>query len=114
MLNDPQMFHYHKPSAISSPEERLVLLQMGEVYIKMIQQLELLQFDHEDFKRTIEQQDHEMLMTNRLIKKEVIDIADLVEHVSKILIAMNDKIDQQDHFYKNVLREQCRKMDIDY
>lgn len=55
-----------------------------------------------------------MLMTNRLIKKEVIDTADLVEHVSKVLIALNQKIDNNDILYRNVLSEQCKKMDIDF
>lgn len=108
------MSPYQKRRDTTSEEERMLLLQMGEAYILMIEELQVLQFDHEDFKRTIEQHDHEMLMTNRLIKKEVIDIADLVEHVSKVLIAMNDKIDHQEILYKNFMKEQCKRQNIDY
>lgn len=35
----------------------------------------------------------ELLKTNRFIKKEVIDVADLVEKVSKVLVIQNQKID---------------------
>lgn len=33
-------------------------------------------------------------MTNRLIKKEVIDTAELVEKMTKIMLMINTKVDQ--------------------
>lgn len=38
---------------------------------------------------------NEMLMTNRLIKNEVIDTADLVEKISEVVMQLNDKIEAQ-------------------
>jgi ATP:corrinoid adenosyltransferase len=54
---------------------------------------------------TVRDSENEMIMTNRLIKKEVIDIADLVETVSKVILAMNEKIDANDAFNRNVNQE---------
>ena len=59
--------------------ETNLLAQMGQIYFSMIQRLNEFSFDHHDFKMTMEADDHEMLITNRFIKKEVIDTADLVE-----------------------------------
>lgn len=36
----------------------------------------------------------EILQTNRIIKKEVIDIAEMMENTNKVLILMNNKIDR--------------------
>ena len=43
----------------------------------------------------------DILKTNRFIKKEVIDVADLVEKVSRVLIIQNQKIDYLTAFVQN-------------
>ena len=70
----------------------------------------MFQFDNEDFKKIIEIHQRELKVTNRLIKKEVIDTADLVEQVSKVLIALNEKIDNNDAFYRHKMMEITRML----
>ena len=67
---------------------------MSEQYFRLLQSLRDFQFDLYDFKNTQQALDHELLMTNRLIKKEVLDTADLVEQISRTMLFMNSRIDQ--------------------
>lgn len=100
-----KMDSQHSIKLEPSNEEKTLLAEMGIKYFEMIQQLRMFQFDNEDFKKTIEIHERELKVTNRLIKKEVIDTADLVEQVSKVLIALNEKIDNNDAFYRNNILE---------
>ena len=53
----------------------------------------------------------EMLNSNRVIKKEVIDMSDLVEKISTIVLTQNQKIDEQDEELremKSLIRGQPR------
>ena len=50
-------------------------------------------------------------MTNKLIKKEVIDVADLVEAVSKVIVTINYKIDQQNESVNRKLAAIMERLD---
>ena len=58
---------------------------MNKFYIKMIDQLELFRIDKQDFEDLHNYKELEILMTNRLIKKEVIDMADRLEEMSEVI-----------------------------
>lgn len=57
--------------------------------------LKLNEFHFENFDFNSDQQaiDVEILTTNRIIKKEVIDSADLIEQIAKVLIVMGERVD---------------------
>lgn len=56
--------------------------------------------------------EHRSLYTsNKFIKNEVIEIADLVEHVSKVLVVMNKKIDNQHEQFGSLLLNISRRLD---
>ena len=46
-------------------------------------------YDKQDFEDLHDYKEAEILMTNRFIKKEVIDMADLLEEMSEIIINQN-------------------------
>ena len=51
--------------------------------------------DKQELSTVLKARDIEISTTNKLIKKEVIDVAELMESVSKVIVAMNHKIDKQ-------------------
>ena len=69
----------------------MYLIQMSQLYYSLILQLSKFQFDRNELRQIQDSHDNEILMTNRLLKKEMIDMADLVESVSKVLVVINDR-----------------------
>lgn len=70
------------------------MLNLSKVYEKLIIQLGEFQKVKNYYKNSIQHAQLEVLKTNRLIKKEVIDIANMTESISTILMNLNAKIDQ--------------------
>ena len=72
-------------SFLQKEEEKASINEMNKFYIKMIDQLELFRIDKQDFEDLHNYKELEILMTNRLIKKEVIDMADRLEEMSEVI-----------------------------
>ena len=70
--------------------------KMNEVFIKLQESLKVFISDKEQYDKLLDENEVEMLNSNRVIKKEVIDMSDLVEKISSIILSQNQKIDQQD------------------
>lgn len=68
---------------------------MRERHYIMIKQLREFKQAYTEYKQTGDSLEAELLYNNRLIKKEVIDVAQLTESVSTTLILLNRKIDRQ-------------------
>lgn len=66
--------------------ERLNIIEMNKVYVKMMDQLEYFRIDKHDFEDLHDQKGVEILMTNRFIKKEVIDMADRMDDMQDIIM----------------------------
>lgn len=58
---------------------------MNSVYEQLLDELEEFQRDKDDFHVIGDFKEQEILMSNRLIKKEVIDMADMVESLHAII-----------------------------
>lgn len=56
--------------------EKIRFRSMNTAFSQMLLQLEEFKATREEFKHLQDKKDQEMVITNRLIKKEVIDIAD--------------------------------------
>ena len=92
--------------------EKVLLKDMGETFYKIVIQLQEFEFVYSDFRSVQDAKDHELLMTNRLIKKEVIDIADLQEQVSKVLVIINDKMVEDNTFMLDQMNNMSGRMNI--
>jgi archaellum component FlaC len=57
--------------------------------------IHLIRFNHSyyEFKKQLDSKEDEIVKSIRVIKNEVIDIADMVENLSRAIIALNEKID---------------------
>lgn len=56
--------------------ERACIIEISKNYIRLMDQLESFKLDKQDFEELHDYKKAEILMTNRFIKKEVIDMAD--------------------------------------
>jgi hypothetical protein len=68
---------------------------MNTAYFEMSISLSQFYLDKQELSTVLKARDIEISTTNKLIKKEVIDVAELMESVSKVIVAMNHKIDKQ-------------------
>ena len=84
---------------------------MNEIFIKLQESLTDFTVDKEQYDKLLDENEVEMLNSNRVIKKEVIDMSDLVEKISTIVLTQNQKIDEQDEELremKSLIRGQPR------
>ena len=81
-------------ASLQKSVERSCIIEMSRNYVKMVEQLEYFKYDKQDFEDLHDYKEAEILMTNRFIKKEVIDMADLMEEMSEIIIAQNKFLSQ--------------------
>ena len=84
---------------------------MNEIFIKLQESLTDFTVDKEQYDKLLDENEVEMLNSNRVIKKEVIDMSDLVEKISTIVLSQNQKIDEQDEELremKSLIRGQPR------
>lgn len=93
---------------------------MGECFHTLTLRLAEFQFDYYDFNSDKQATDLEILTTNRIIKKEVIDSADLIEQIAKVLIVMGHKVDlnqdQQERQYRHMnanMKKLAKMMNLD-
>lgn len=76
---------------------------MRECHFVMMKKLRHFKQAYVEYKQTGDSIEAELLYNNRLIKKEVIDVAQLTESVSTTLLLLNRKIDRQfDHLNKRL------------
>lgn len=66
--------------------------QMSDVYDCMLVELEEFQRDKDYFQIVGDFKESEILMSNRLIKKEVIDMADMIEKLTKMVREQSKQI----------------------
>ena len=84
---------------------------MNEIFIKLQESLTDFTVDKEQYDKLLDENEVDMLNSNRVIKKEVIDMSDLVEKISTIVLTQNQKIDEQDEELremKSLIRGQPR------
>ena len=81
-------------ASIQKSTERNCIMEMSRHYVRMVEQLEYFKYDKQDFEDLHDYKEAEILMTNRFIKKEVIDMADLLEEMSEIIINQNKFLSQ--------------------
>lgn len=81
--------------------ERNYIQAMNTAFFEMSMQLSQFYLDKQDLRSVQEVDIDQVHNTNKLIKKEVIDVADLVEAVSKVIVVMNQKIDRIENQNKN-------------
>ena len=55
---------------------------MNSQFIQMLDQIEVFKSENNDLEEFADNSQNEILYSNRIIKREVLDIADLVEKVS--------------------------------
>lgn len=66
--------------------ERSLVVEMSKYHSRMVDSLEYFRNDKKDFDNIKELKETEILMTNRFIKKEIIDMADLMEEMNATII----------------------------
>jgi hypothetical protein len=59
----------------------------------MMQQLEEFKTERDNFEATLDRRDHEVMLMNRFIKREVIDIADTMDLIKDEMLSQREKID---------------------
>lgn len=67
---------------------------MNDVYHEMKAALEEFMGDKAEFDCLLDDNENELLNANRVIKKEVVDMSDLMEKMSKIILTQNQKINE--------------------
>lgn len=67
---------------------------MNEAYIELQQSLQDFNGDRIDYQSTLDEKEEEQINSVRVIKKEVIDLADMMDKMSGILIQNNKNIDE--------------------
>lgn len=65
--------------------ERGLVIEMSKIHTRMVDSLEYFNTDKRDFDNMKELKETEILMTNRFIKKEIIDMADLMEEMNETI-----------------------------
>lgn len=60
--------------------------EMKSEYMKMLDQIEIFKNENNDLDEFADNSQNEILFCNRIIKREVLDIADLVEKVSQSMV----------------------------
>ena len=67
--------------------------KMNEAYIEMQVSLQDFNEDRIEYQSTLDEKEEEQINSVRIIKKEVIDMADMMDKMSGILIQNNKNID---------------------
>ena len=73
---------------------------MNEYWIYFQDSLIEFKIDKDNYESTLDENDVEQLNTIRVIKKEVIDMADIMDKMSGIIISQNKKLKQQNQDLK--------------
>ena len=68
---------------------------MNEKFISLQESLETFKEEKDEYDKLLDENEVEMLHSNRVIKKEVVDMSDLVEKLGKIILTQNQKIHSQ-------------------
>ena len=58
--------------------------------------MKVFDYDKGQYDKLLDKNEVEMLHSNRVIKKEVIDMSDVVEKLTTIIITQNQRIDKND------------------
>ena len=66
--------------------EKEHIITMNKLFAEMLQSLDEFKFDKLHFDDLTDVKSHEVLMSNRLIKNEVVDMADVIEQMSDIVL----------------------------
>ena len=66
---------------------------MQETYQQLTEELNLFWYASEELRLLQDTNEQEILLTNRIIKKEVLDMADLMEQMYKTMNLQNERIE---------------------
>ena len=75
---------------------------MNKEYSKLYDDLKLFQQDHEDFDELLDFTESRILNFSRVVKKEVIDMSDLMEKMALIMLNQGEQIKAQNHQLKKI------------
>lgn len=96
-----------KVGKIKNREQYLEGLEMNRIWKELLETLEQTNEDRERFESTQDEAETEQLQSIRIIKKEVIDMADLMDKMAGLIIKQHRKIAQQSQSLK-VIRSHIR------
>ena len=76
--------------------------EMNEVYMEMQEAIGEFNSDRNQYGETLDENEIESIMSVRLIKKEVIDMADLCDKMSGIILSNDKHIDESTSTIKDI------------
>lgn len=94
--------HQNVTDEISSKELYEAGLEMNKAYIELQESLQDFNEDRIAYQSTLDEKEEEQINSVRVIKKEVIDLADMMDKMSGILIQNNKNIDESGNIINDI------------